>query len=100
FLLAALQRGGGDAGQALELEADHGVVADRSLVLDHGERDNATRVVELHGDHFPYPDTVEIDAAAIAQARGRAFKDHPERAALLGGMQALEPEHEAERSRD
>ena len=99
-LLAALQRDRGDAGQALEFEPDQRVLADRGIVLDHGECDDATRVVQLHGDDFAYPDTVEIDAAAVAQARRRAFEDDADRAARLGGVQALEPQHEAERRGD
>ena len=96
-LLAALQRNRGDAGQPLKFEPDQGVLAHRRVVLDHRECDDTTRVVELHGHHFPYPDTVEIDAAAVAQARCRAFEDDAERAARLGGVEALEPEHKAER---
>src|SRR6202042_2881523 len=74
-LLAALERDRGDAGQALEFEPDQGVLADRGVVLDHGECDDPTRVVELYGYHFAYSDTVEIDAAAIAQAGRRALED-------------------------
>jgi hypothetical protein len=68
--------------------------------LRASERDNATRIVELHRDDFPYPDTVEIDAATVAQAGGRALEDHAQGAARLGGVQALEPQHEAECRRD
>ena len=82
-LLAALQRDRGDAGQALEFEPDQGVLADRGVVLDQRQRDDATRIVELHGHHLAHPDTVEIDAAAVAQAGRRAFEDDAQRTRAL-----------------
>src|SRR6185437_886617 len=70
------------------------------VVLDHGECDDPTRVVELYGDHLAYPDTIKIDAATVAQARRRALEDDPQGRARLGGVQALKPHHKAERRGD
>src|SRR5262249_29483508 len=64
------------------------------------QRNHATRVVELHRDDFTYPDTVEVDTASVAQARRGALEDDAQGAALLGGVQALEPQHEAEGGRN
>jgi len=99
-LLTAFERNRRDPGQALEFESHQGVLAERGIVLDHGERDHAARIVQLDGDHFAYPNTVEIDAAAIAQAGGRTFENDPQRGARLGGVEALEPHHKAERRGD
>ncbi len=96
-LLATLQRYRSDPGQPLKFEPDQRVLADRGVVLDHRECDNSTRVVQLHGDHFPDPDAVEIHAAAVAQTRCRTFEHDAERAARLGGVEGLEPQHKAER---
>ena len=99
-LLAAFERDRGDAGQTLEFEPDQGVLADRGVVLDHGQRDNSTRIIELHGHYFPYPDTVKVHAAAVAEAGCRALEHDAQGAAQLGGVQALEPQHEAKGGRD
>ncbi len=99
-LLAAFQRNRGDPGQSLEFQPDQGVLADRSVVLNHGECDDSTRVVELHRDHLTHPDTIEIDVAAVAQASRGTFENDPQGAARLGGVKALEPENEAERRGD
>src|SRR5690606_39853895 len=53
-------------------------LAERRAVLDHRQRDHAPGVVELHRHHLSYPDTVEIDIAAVAQARRRPLEDHPQ----------------------
>src|SRR6185312_8223917 len=77
-----------------------GVLADRGVLLDERQRHHPTRVVELHLDHLAYPDTVKVHAAAVAQARRGALEDDPQRAALLGGVEALKPENKAERGRN
>src|SRR5205085_8718130 len=96
----ALQRDRGDAGQSLEFEPDQRVLADRRVVLDHRECDHATRIVEFDRDHLAYPNTIKIDAAAVAQAGRRPLEDDPDRAAQFGGVKRLEPQHEAERGGD
>src|SRR5207245_3378136 len=83
-LLAALQRYRCDSGQPLKFEPDEGVFAKRSVILDHGECDDTTRVVEFYRDHLTYPDTVEVDAAAVAQAGRRPFEHNTQGAARLG----------------
>ena len=77
-----------DAGQPLEFEADLGVAFHRRVAVDHGQRHDAARMVELQRHHLADPDAGEIHAAALAQARGRTFEDHPERHLLLGAGEA------------
>ena len=96
-LLAALERYRCDAGQPLKFEPDQGVLAERGVILDHGECDDSTRVIEFYRDHFTYSDTVEIDAATVAQTRRRAFEHNAQGAARLGGVKRLKPQNEAER---
>src|SRR6185295_18125034 len=98
--LAALQGDRRNAGQPLEFEADKRVLADWGVVFDHRQCDHAPRVVEFDRDNLPYPDTVKVDTAAIAQAGRRTFEHDTDRAARLGGVQALKAQHKAERGGD
>ena len=65
--------------QTLEFEADLGVPAHRRGAVDHGQRHDAARMVELQRHHLADPDAGEIDAAAPAQAGGGTLEDHAER---------------------
>ena len=99
-IVTAGQRNRSNSGQALEFQPDLGVLADRGVVLDHRQCDDTSRIVELYRDDLAHPDTVEIDAAAVAQAGCRPLEDDAQWRARLGGVQALKPEHEAERRGD
>ena len=97
---AAGERDRRNARQPLKLEADLGIASHRRVAVDHGERDDAARMVELERHHLADPDAGEIHAAALAQAGRRAFEDHPERHLLLGADELLIAEKPAQRSSD
>ncbi len=89
-----------DSREALEFEADLGVLADRRGAVDHGQGDDAARMVELQRHHLADPDAGEIDAAALAQAGGGTLEDHPERHLLANAGNLAVGEERAERPGD
>ena len=66
-----------NAGQPLKFEADLGVAFHRRVAVDHGERHDAARMVELERHHFADPDAGKIHAAALAQARTPSLRRSP-----------------------
>ena len=87
-------------GQALEFQPDQRVGAQRRVGIDQRQRHHAARVVELQRAHLADAHAGEIDAAAAAQAGGRALEHHVERHVLLDAGQSLVGDHPAERRAD
>ena len=96
FLRTALERHGRHAGQPCELQTHQRVLADRRVLVDGCDHDDALGVVELDRGNFADFDAVEIDVSASAQARSCAFEYDAQWRAGGGGAKILEPEHESE----
>src|SRR6185437_7995049 len=99
---AALERERGDAGQALEFEANVGVVVDRNRFIDRDSHENLLRVlrIEREAPHLADADAVEHHGAAGAKAVHRAVEGDLVIAAIAAAARALEPVDEAERAGD
>ena len=96
--IAALQRYRGDAGEALEFQADLGVLAHRHRLLDRNDGDHLLRPlgVELEIGDFADADAVEQHRGAGAQAGNRSVEHHAVVGALAGAADVLEPVDESE----
>ncbi|MGY4449491.1 hypothetical protein ACVWZR_004151 [Bradyrhizobium sp. i1.3.1] len=98
---AADQRNRGDAGETLELDARNRVLANRRGVVEHHQRHDLARIIQLDRQDLARGNTVEIDRPAAAQAAGgAALEHHAQLAPALGGAPFLHAEHAAERHGD
>src|SRR6185295_19518458 len=92
------QRDVGDAGEALEIEADDGVIAHRGVGVDLDGGDHLLGImpVELQVGHFADAHAVEEDARAVAQTADRPLEHDVVAGADLAFADRAEPVHEGE----
>src|SRR5579872_913550 len=93
---AADQRNDSNPGEALKLQARHGVLADRGILVDPDFGDDLARVVELERQDFADLHAIEGDKAAAPQAARRATLEHDAHPALLRDLVELAETQQAE----
>src|SRR3954452_5505953 len=87
-------------GQPLKFQANNRVLAHRRAIIDHHERDDLARVVQLEGLDLSNMDPIEIHAAAVAQTACGSFEDDPKRALLPNDVDLLKTEYADQRCHD